>query len=173
MQIPILQKNICLYFTLSNVQTSSYEQRNTAQADYVGLNLCFWSHASPIILLTYYKFNFFKKCIVCTWLAPVFWRPRCSSCSSGWTCLLEVRKVCTVATIFSGTGTCKQMVNLCITHTHKNRASPGGVMDRSNTKMLCVCCGLLQMVRYPGNALSVYLSLSPRNLKCNLAFTSI
>lgn len=123
MQIPILQKNICLYFTISNVQTSSYEQTNTAQADYVGLNLCFWSHASPIILLTYYTFNFFKKCIVCTWLAPVFWRPRCSSCSSGWTCLLEVRKVCTVATIFSGTGTCKQMVNLCITHTHKNRAS--------------------------------------------------
>lgn len=62
-----------------------------------------------------------KRNIFHTWMALEFWKPSCSSCSSGWTCFCEVRKGCTVATIFSRTGTyttSRWLVSGWLTHTH-------------------------------------------------------
>lgn len=102
----------------------------------------YYIYICPVTLLNYtynqnhlhFMWHFFLEMHICTWLAPVFWRPRCSSCSSGWTCLLEVSKVSTGATIFSGIGICAQIVRLLVWH---RRGQPGRVIvGESQT---CVC----------------------------------
>lgn len=68
-------------------------------------------------------------------MALEFWKPSCSSCSSGWTCFLEVRKGCTVATIFSGTGTYRTTwwsVTGWLSHTLGNTYTFGNYSLHSN-----------------------------------------